>query len=112
MIKSIFRYNVRPLLIFKSTNMPLGYKKFPKPMQDGRRKLDPTLHPEIIRKYKTGLYSWNSLGKEYGVSKRLIGLIVNPAAKKREQQRNKERWHAPDSDEKDAGQEKDSRPGL
>jgi len=62
-------------------------------MQDGRRKLDPTLHPEIIRKYKTGLYSWNSLGKEYGVSKRLIGLIVNPAAKKREQQRNKERWH-------------------
>jgi len=69
-----------------------AYKKFINPLDDGRRKLDPSLHPEIKRKYDGGGYSWSSLAREYGVSKKLIGLIVNPLTKSKMIARNKEVW--------------------
>lgn len=72
--------------------MPQTFKKYKNPMQDGRRKLDPSKHEEIREKYKSGGYSWKSLAKEYEVSKKLIGLIVNPAMAAKMKERNKEVW--------------------
>jgi hypothetical protein len=68
------------------------FKKYKNPMQDGRRKLDPSLEKEIIQKYETGGYSWASLAREYGVSKRKIGFIVNPKTLEKVKARTKKHW--------------------
>lgn len=48
-----------------------------KPSGDRRRKLDPALHEEIKSRYAAG-DSQRLLAKEYGVSRSLIQVIVNP----------------------------------
>ena len=51
------------------------------PEQDRRRKLTDEQKEQIKDLYKTGEYSLNQLAQEYGVSKKLILLIVNPESK-------------------------------
>lgn len=63
-----------------------------KPEQDRRRRLTPEQYEEIRVKYATGLYSWQKLANEYGVSKSLIGTIVSPKRAEYQRQRNKEHW--------------------
>jgi hypothetical protein len=65
-------------------------KKYEKPLQDGRRKIDPALHNEIIEKKKT--MTSPQLAREYGVSVSLIKLIVYPQRQKAMRERNKLKW--------------------
>ena len=69
-------------------------KKFDKytEEQDGRVKLNTAQKEEIKRRYDAGGVSWNNLAREYKVSKRLIGFIVNPATKERVVERVKKNW--------------------
>lgn len=64
------------------------------PEQDRRIKLTDAQREEIYRKYHfendDKRYSWASLAKEYGVSKKSIGVIVNPELKEREAARSRE----------------------
>lgn len=46
--------------------------------QDRRRKLTSEQRAEIVELYSTGLHSSRSLAKQFGVSKSLILIIVNP----------------------------------
>lgn len=62
------------------------------PEYDRRRKLSDEQKDEILHKYETGLYSLNSLAKEYGVCKKSILLIVNPESKRKNSQRIKDHW--------------------
>ena len=59
---------------------------------DRRCKLTSIQKAEIVEKYKTGFHSLNSLAKEYGVSKSLILLTVNPSSKAKNDQRIKDNW--------------------
>lgn len=59
---------------------------------DRRRKLQDYQRDEIKHKYATGLYSLGNLAEEYGVSKKLILLIVNPEAKRKSDEYIKEHW--------------------
>ena len=70
--------------------MPQDYKKYDKPMQDGRRKLNPALHQEIIEKKKS--MSSNALALEYKVSVSLIKWIVYQKRRQSMQERNKLVW--------------------
>jgi hypothetical protein len=73
--------------------MPRGYHPFDNPMDDKRRKLHPDKHEEIIRKYDGGHgQSMRSLAKEYGVSRKLISIIVNPDVAQAVKDRLKEHW--------------------
>lgn len=73
--------------------MPYISEKIRLPEQyDRRRKLTETQKQEIKTKYETGLYSLNSLAKEYSVSKKTILLIVNPESKRKNDQRIKDHW--------------------
>ena len=72
--------------------MPQEFKKYLNPMQDGRRKLDPALHPEIIAKYTQGGVSWQNLADEYGVNKGTIGMIVSKNFRDRVMAYRKGRW--------------------
>lgn len=69
---------------------------------DKRIKLTEEQKVEIYRKYhfenEDNLYSWNSLAKQYHVSKKTIGLIVNSNFRKTQYERNKEysKEHRPD----------------
>lgn len=62
------------------------------PEYDRRRKLSDEQKDEIKHKYETGFYSLNNLAKEYGVSKKLILITVNPESKRKNDQRAKEHW--------------------
>jgi hypothetical protein len=73
--------------------MPYISEKIRLPEQyDRRRKLTEIQKQEIKSKYETGLYSLNSLAKEYSVSKKTILLIVNPESKLKNDQRIKNHW--------------------
>lgn len=58
---------------------------------DRRVKLDEKQKEEIRFLYKTGNYSWNSLARKFEVSKRLIGVIINPEMQKKIYQTRLER---------------------
>ena len=80
---------------YKSDNIPVG-KEY-----DRRRKLTDEQYEEIRHKYATGEYSYNKLAKEYGVSKKLILLIVNQESRRKNNERIKEHWREyKDSNEK------------
>lgn len=42
--------------------------------------------------YKTGLYSYNSIAKMYGVSKRCALIVINPKSAEKVKNRIKEHW--------------------
>lgn len=65
--------------------------KLPKNL-DRRRKLTDEQKDEIMHKYATGFYSLNGLAKEYGVSKKLILITVNPESARKNKERIKEHW--------------------
>ena len=62
------------------------------PEYDRRRKLTDEQRDEIRHKYKTGEYSLSKLAIEYGVSKKLILLTVNPESKRKADERIKDHW--------------------
>lgn len=85
--------------------MPYKAEKIKLPPElDRRRKLSDEQRDEIKHKYETGLYSLNGLAKEYGVSKKLILLIVNPESKRKNDERIKEHWrdYVPTKEERNA----------
>lgn len=57
--------------------MPQGFRKYTDARLDGRVKILPSQHREVVRTYKA-LKSYNATARFYGVSKRLIIFIVNP----------------------------------
>lgn len=59
---------------------------------DRRVKLTEDKKAEIRKKYETGFYSLNGLAKEYGVSKKLILITVNPVSKQKNDDRIKNHW--------------------
>lgn len=59
---------------------------------DKRRKLTEVQKKEIKEKYSTGLYSYCTLAKEYGVSKRTINNIINPITAQKSKDRIKVHW--------------------
>ncbi len=73
--------------------MPYKAEKMKLPPElDRRRKLNDEQKEEIKHKYASGLYSYNQLAKEYGVSKKLILITVNPESKRKNDERIKEHW--------------------
>lgn len=60
--------------------------------QDRRIKLTSGKKVEIIEKYSTGNYSLNELAKEYGVSKKLILITVNPKSKEKSKDNTRRNW--------------------
>jgi hypothetical protein len=73
--------------------MPYKFEKKIIPAQhDRRRKLTDAQKAEIEHRYKAGGVSARQLATEYGVSKKLILLIVNPEAKAKNDQYIKEHW--------------------
>lgn len=60
-------------------------------MDDKRRKLHPDQYAEIQKKYEEGM-SQRALGREYGVSKSLIAIIVNPERAAKVKARLKDNW--------------------
>ena len=60
--------------------------------QDRRRKLTEVQKEKIREIYKEGEYSQRQLAEKYGVSKSLIGIIVNPKRAKKVQERIKSHW--------------------
>lgn len=61
-------------------------------MYDRRVKLTEDKKAEIRKKYETGFYSLNGLAKEYGVSKKLILITVNPESKRKNDEHIKNHW--------------------
>ena len=85
--------------------MPYKTEKLKLPPElDRRRKLSDEQKDEIRHKYSTGLYSLNRLAKEYGVSKKLVLLIVNPESKRKNDEHIKEHWqeYVPTKEERNA----------
>ena len=73
--------------------MPYKFEKKIIPAQhDRRRKLTDAQKAEIEHRYKAGGVSARQLAAEYGVSKKLILLIVNPEAKAKNDKYIKEHW--------------------
>ncbi len=62
------------------------------PTQDRRRKLTDEQKEEIKRLYATGLVGQRPLAKQFGVSRSLIQIIVNPEIAEKKKQRIKEHW--------------------
>ena len=62
------------------------------PSQDRRRKLTDEQKEEIKRLYETGLIGQRPLAKQFGVSRGLIQIIVNPEIAKAKKQRIKDHW--------------------
>lgn len=60
--------------------------------QDRRRKLTEDTKEIIRNQYATGMYSLNSLAKEYGVSKKLILITVNPESNRKSEAYIREHW--------------------
>lgn len=57
--------------------MPQEFKPFPRPEQDGRRKIMPEEHEQIKRDYQE-LQSYQKTADLWGISKRAAIFIVNP----------------------------------
>jgi len=74
------------------------------PELDRRRKLSDEQKDEIRHKYATGYYSLNGLAKEYGVSKKLVLLMVNPESKRKNDEHIKNHWkdYVPSKEERNA----------
>lgn len=62
------------------------------PTQDRRRKLPDEQKEEIKKLYATGLIGQRPLAKQFGVSRSLIQVIVNPEIAEKKKQRIKEHW--------------------
>ena len=62
------------------------------PEQDKRRKLSEKQKEAIRERYALGGVSWMALACEYGVSKKLIGLIVSPDMDARNKEHVKKNW--------------------
>ena len=62
------------------------------PDQDRRRKLTDEQKEEIKKLYATGLVGQRPLAKQFGVSRSLIQIIVNPEIAEKKKQRIKEHW--------------------
>lgn len=62
------------------------------PSQDRRRKLTEEQKAEIRRIYATGVCGQRPLAKQFGVSRSLIQIIVNPKIAEAKKQRRKEHW--------------------
>jgi DNA invertase Pin-like site-specific DNA recombinase len=62
------------------------------PTQDRRRKLTDEQKEEIRSTYATGLVGQRPLAKQFGVSRSLIQVIVNPEIAEKKKQRIKEHW--------------------
>ena len=62
------------------------------PAQDRRRKLTDEQKEEIKRLYATGLVGQRPLAKQFGVSRSLIQIVVNPEVAEKKKQRIKEHW--------------------
>jgi hypothetical protein len=60
-------------------------------MDDPRRKLHPDQHQEIRKLHEEG-QSQRSLARQYGCSRSLIGIIVNPERAAAVSERIKENW--------------------
>jgi transposase-like protein len=71
---------------YKSEKIPLTEE------QDRRRKLTAEQKTEIVQLYATGFHSLRSLGRQFGVDKSCIAIIVNPDRAKAVSQRIKEHW--------------------
>ena len=59
---------------------------------DRRVKLTEEKKDEVRAKYATGFYSLNALAREYGVSKKLILITVNPESKRKNDEHIKNHW--------------------
>lgn len=62
------------------------------PSQDRRRKLTEEQKEEIRRIYKSGVCGTRPLAKQFGVSRSLIQIIVNPNIAEKRKNRMKEHW--------------------
>lgn len=62
------------------------------PTKDRRRKLTDEQKEEIKRIYAAGVCGMRPLAKQFGVSRSLIQIIVNPDIAERKRQRIKEHW--------------------
>lgn len=62
------------------------------PNKDRRRKLTDEQKEEIRKIYATGTCGTRPLAKQFGVSRSLIQVIVNPAIAEKKRQRMKEHW--------------------
>ena len=60
--------------------------------QDRRRKLTDDQKEEIKRIYKSGVCGQRPLAKQFGVSRSLIQIIVNPNIAEAKKRRIKEHW--------------------
>lgn len=73
--------------------MPFAFeKKLIPPSLDRRRKLSDAQKAEIESRYKAGGVSQRRLAAEYGVSRKLIQLIVDPDAMERNKKHIAEHW--------------------
>ena len=61
-------------------------------LQDRRRKLTDEQKEEIRAIYATGKVGQRPLAKQFGVSRSLIQIIVNPEIAEKKKQRMKEHW--------------------
>lgn len=59
---------------------------------DRRRRLSDADKAEILRRYKAGGCSLQSLATEYGCSKKSVLLVVNPESKAKSDKRIREHW--------------------
>lgn len=60
--------------------------------QDRRRKLTDEQKEEVRRIYATGIVGQRPLAKQFGVSRSLIQVVVNPEIAEKKRQRMKEHW--------------------
>ena len=73
--------------------MPYKSEKFKlPPNKDRRRKLTDEQKEEIKRIYATGVCGMRPLAKQFGVSRSLIQIIVNPDVAERKKQYTKDHW--------------------
>ena len=82
-------YNVQKGMItmpYKSEKLKLSEK------QDRRRKLTQEQKEEIKRIYESGVCGTRPLAKQFGVSRSMIQIIVNPNRAAAVKQRAKEHW--------------------
>ena len=62
------------------------------PTQDRRRRLTDEQKEEIRNIYAQGIVGQRPLAKQFGVSRSLIQIIVNPEIAEKKKQRIKEHW--------------------
>lgn len=61
-------------------------------LQDRRRKLTDEQKETIKEMYATGSWSLNKLAQEFGVSKKTVLLLVNPASAEKAREYRQENW--------------------